>query len=51
MARWVEALAPLVAAELRNEREQTVLSVAGLPDNVVAALQHLVRELHKAISG
>ena len=50
-ARWVETLAPLVAAELRVEREQPTLSLAGLPHGIVVALEHLVRELHKAFDG
>jgi transcriptional regulator with XRE-family HTH domain len=44
LMRWAEELAPLVAHQLRAGREAAVqLSVEGVPEDVVAALDDLVR--------
>lgn len=43
LARWVEHLAPLVAEQLRvRQTPPTTLSVVGLPESIVAALDHLI---------
>ena len=50
LAAWVAELAPLVAAQLRAEREPpSTLSVAGLPEPVVAALEQLAVEIRAAL--
>jgi hypothetical protein len=42
VAGLVEELAPLVAAQLRGDRQLSVISVADVPAEVVAALEQLV---------
>lgn len=49
LARIVEELAPMVAAQLRAEAQQSTLSVAGLPDDIVAALEQLLRAVRNYI--
>lgn len=45
----VEELAPLVAAQLRGERMQSVVAVDGLPAEVVRAFEQLVTAVRNAI--
>lgn len=49
VAALVDELAPLVAAQLRGERQQSVISIAGLPPGVVRALELLVAEVRSAL--
>jgi hypothetical protein len=48
LERLARELMPLLAGELRAEREQSTLAVGGIPENVVAALEQLVREIRAA---
>jgi transcriptional regulator with XRE-family HTH domain len=49
VAALVDELTPLVAAQLRGGREQSVISVAGLPPDVVRALEQLVTVVRNAL--
>lgn len=49
VAALVEELAPLVAAQLRGERGESTVSVAGLPPDVVEALERLLTAIRNAL--
>lgn len=49
VATLVEELAPLVAAQLRDERAQSTVSVADMPADVVRALEQLIGAIRVAL--
>jgi len=50
LVRWAEELAPLVARQLRQDRQAAAqLSVEGLPEDVVAALGQLITVIRNHI--